>query len=61
MKFSVFDGSQVAQGTMHQTNKAFERYFRIEAEDVRNIYSRSSLGGKEAGTKIAPLARKKKQ
>ena len=54
-----FSPEQIKQGTMHQTNKAFERYFRIEAEDVRNIYSRSSLGGKEVGTKIAPLARDK--
>ncbi len=23
---------------MHTTNKAFERYFNIEAEDLRNIY-----------------------
>jgi hypothetical protein len=23
---------------MHTTNKAFERYFQIEADDVRNIY-----------------------
>jgi len=23
---------------MHTTNKAFERYFAIEADDVRNIY-----------------------
>ncbi len=23
---------------MHSTNKAFERYFRIESEDLRDIY-----------------------
>lgn len=23
---------------MHQTNKAFERYFRVGADDVREIY-----------------------
>ena len=33
-----FTPEQIKQGTMHQTNKAFERYFRIEADDVRNIY-----------------------
>lgn len=34
-----FSSEQIKQGTMHQTNKAFGRYFRIEAEDVRDIYS----------------------
>lgn len=37
-----FSPEQIKQGTMHQTNKAFERYFRIEAEDVRNIYDYAS-------------------
>jgi len=27
---------------MHQTNKAFERYFKIEGNDVRNIYNKAS-------------------
>lgn len=36
-----FSPEQIKQGTMHQTNKAFERYFRIEAEDVRNIYQQT--------------------
>lgn len=26
---------------MHSTNKAFERYFRIEIEDVRGIYRKT--------------------
>ena len=35
-----FSPEQIKQGTMHNTtNKAFERYFRIESEDVRNLYS----------------------
>jgi integrase len=29
---------EIKRATMHTTNKAFERYFQIEAEDVRNIY-----------------------
>ena len=37
-----FSPEQIKQGTMHQTNKAFERYFRIEANDVRNIYSHAA-------------------
>jgi integrase len=54
-----FSPEQIKQGTMHQTNKAFERYFRIEAEDVRNIYSHSSLGGNKVGKKITRLSKKK--
>ena len=23
---------------MHSTNKAFERYFRVESEEVRDVY-----------------------
>ncbi len=39
-----FSPEQIKQGTgtMHQTNKAFERYFRIGAEDIREIYQQSS-------------------
>lgn len=29
---------EIKRATMHSTNKAFERYFNIEAEDLRNIY-----------------------
>lgn len=29
---------EIKKATMHATNKAFERYFQIEVEDVRNIY-----------------------
>lgn len=38
-----FSPEQIKQGTMHQTNKAFERYFKVGADDVRNIYSKTSL------------------
>ncbi len=55
-----FSPEQIKQGTMHQTNKAFERYFRIEAEDVRNIYSQASLKPKKVGNKITTIACKKK-
>ncbi len=37
-----FSPEQIKQGTMHQTNKAFERYFRIGADDIREIYEQSS-------------------
>lgn len=29
---------EIRRATMHSTNKAFERYFRIELEDVRKVY-----------------------
>lgn len=54
-----FTPEQIKHGTMHQTNKAFERYFRIEADDVRNIYSRSSLGGKTMGKKMEHISKNK--
>ncbi|MCK5231048.1 MAG: tyrosine-type recombinase/integrase [Desulfobulbaceae bacterium] len=54
-----FTPEQIKQGTMHQTNKAFERYFRIEADDVRNIYSHTASGGKEMGKKITPIRKVK--
>ena len=31
---------------MHTTNKAFERYFQIELEDVRRIYGKSKMADK---------------
>lgn len=29
---------EIRRATMHSTNKAFERYFRIESDDLREIY-----------------------
>jgi len=29
---------EIKRATMHTTNKAFERYFRIESDDLRDIY-----------------------
>ncbi len=29
---------EIKRATMHSTNKAFERYFRMEADDLRSIY-----------------------
>jgi len=37
----IFSPEQIKQGTMHSTNKAFERYFRIEGEDLRQLYRQS--------------------
>lgn len=32
---------EIKRATMHSTNKAFERYFQIESDDLRNIYSKT--------------------
>ena len=29
---------EIKLGSMHSTNKAFERYFQVEPNDLRNIY-----------------------
>lgn len=30
---------QIRRASMHSTNKAFERYFKVESEEVKNIYA----------------------
>ena len=35
---------QIRRASMHSTNKAFERYFRIEGDELRDIYSLSKCG-----------------
>ena len=32
---------EIKRATMHVTNKAFERYFQIESDDLREIYSKT--------------------
>ncbi|MBF0529503.1 MAG: hypothetical protein HQK55_09580 [Deltaproteobacteria bacterium] len=44
---------EVRAATMHATNKAFERYFRLEGENIKNIYSRK-------GSVVRPLSTTKK-
>jgi len=34
---------QIKRATMHSTNKAFDRYFRLEMDDVRDIYADTHL------------------
>ena len=29
---------QIRKASMHSTNEAFERYFKLELDDVKNIY-----------------------
>ncbi|MBU0673267.1 MAG: tyrosine-type recombinase/integrase [Proteobacteria bacterium] len=55
-----FTPEQIKQSTMHSTNKAFERYYRIESDDVRKIYSQSSLVGKKVVKKITTLRNTKR-
>lgn len=36
---------QIRRATMHGTNKAFERYFRIEGAEMKNVYNLTQTGG----------------
>ena len=56
-----FSPEQSNKVRLHQTNKAFERYFRIGANDIRQIYKEASNGntGKSAETKINKLKKNK--
>ena len=54
-----FSPEQIKQGTMHQTNKAFERYFRVGADDIRMIYKQTSLKKKSLQIDIKDELRRK--
>lgn len=41
---------------MHSTNKAFERYFKIESDDLRDIYKDASRNEKNG--KVIEIASK---
>jgi hypothetical protein len=41
---------EIKRATMHSTNKAFERYFQIESDDLREIYSKTQ-GNKKISKK----------
>jgi len=45
---SLASPEQIKRATMHSTNKAFERYFKIEAEEVREVY-KLTQGGPRVG------------
>ena len=34
-----FSPEQIKRATMHSTNQAFERYFQMEGDDLREIYA----------------------
>jgi hypothetical protein len=40
---------------MHSTNKAFERYFRIEMDDLREIYADTNMTPKKVASKNGQL------
>jgi integrase len=43
---------EIKRATMHSTNKAFERYFRIESDDLRGIYEDTREKDKPEGKTI---------
>ncbi len=47
-----FSPEQIKQGTMHQTNKVFERYFRVGADDIRSIYQVTSSKSKSKKKRV---------
>jgi hypothetical protein len=55
-----FSPEQIKQGTMHQTNKAFERYFRVGADDIRAIYQETSQGHEKTFKRSVNKLRTKK-
>jgi hypothetical protein len=53
-----FSPEHIKRATMHFTNKAFERYFQVQAEDIWTIYNQSK-GGSEKGVKNISLKKDK--
>jgi len=43
---------EIKRATMHTTNKAFERYFQIELNDVRDIYRSTNRGAPKMHQKL---------
>ena len=43
-----FSPEQIKSGTMHATNKAFERYYSVGADDIREIYALSKPKSKQS-------------
>lgn len=53
----VASPEEIKKGTLHKTNKAFERYFQTNSEDALNIYKKVKkvgTGGNEMGTDFGP-------
>ena len=57
----IHSPEQIRRATMHKTNKAFDRYFQIELEDVRSLYDMGTIRGqKKAPTSGAKVLKLKK-
>jgi len=53
---------EIKRATMHSTNKAFERYFQFESDDLRSIYAGTADNRKtEIDTALTPQERPKKK
>jgi integrase len=50
----LFTPEQLKQASMHNTNKAFERYFRVKPEAVRDVYQ-TGRGRKAKKTNVIDL------
>jgi integrase len=47
-----FSPEQIKKASMHSTNMAFERYFKLELDDVKNIYQKTKKENKKKGNII---------
>ncbi len=47
-----FTPEQIKKASMHSTNVAFERYFKLELDDVKNIYRKTKKENKKKGKVI---------
>ena len=56
LRASGWTPEEIKKGSMRQTSKAFNRYFQMEMDDVRNIY-----GGISPETKLKPNNRQGKK
>jgi integrase len=48
---------EIKRGSMHSTNKAFDRYFQIENDEVRSIYGDTKVNGKSFQQKRSNLSK----
>nr|BDD45896.1 hypothetical protein 1 [bacterium] len=46
---------EIKRASMHSTNKAFERYFWMESDDIREIYMDASGGKKKVKAKVIKI------
>ena len=57
----IHSPEQIKKATMHKTSKAFNRYFQIELEDVRELYDTGTIRGQhKAPTGKAKVLKLKK-